>query len=154
MEKIKAIKQEIKTIRAKLDIGASDWTKDEKEAIAKAYFEITKESTTKGRVLDTGCTSCVASATNIIKNYLTAIDEPVKEETAITAKTSEPATVGTKDSDKDADLIFSPKDKEWRKNLDSISAAAKELEFTFDEKDVTKAQRITALEAHMKELNK
>lgn len=181
MEKIAGIDSHIKIVRAKLDAHGHDWTKIEKEAIAKAYFEITKVSTTKGRVLDTGCDSCVMSAVNIVKNYLAVIGEPVKDKAIKAArKIAEPATandakkaidtgraalnqdeVVSKDNVDDStankeeeEMIFSPTDKQWRKNLDSISAAAKELEFTFDEKNVTKAQRIAALEAHMKELNK
>lgn len=180
MKPIAAIASHIKIIRAKLDVGGRDWNKNEKEAIARAFFEITKHSTGKGRVLDVNCESCVVSAVNIVKNYLAAIGEPVKSKLP-KAATKAPSIVtpvddkkaatenGTNDANDagseaggedndtsdegEAEMIFAPTDKQWRKNLDSINAAAKELEFTFNEKDVTKAQRIKALEDHMKMLN-
>jgi hypothetical protein len=178
MEPIKGIASHIKIIREKLDVGGRDWTKIEKEAIAKAYFEITKVSTGKGRVLDVNCESCVVSAVNIIKNYLEAIGEPVKAKLP-KAATKAPTIVTPVDDKKDDDnkgiagdtsdageedtgdtsdageeeMIFAPSNKQWRKNLETVAEAAKELEYTFTDKATKKAQRIKALEDHMKMLN-
>lgn len=153
----KNISGEIKMIRAKLDINASDWSKAEKEAIAKSYHEITRFSTGRGRPVDTGCSSCVSNAVTIIKNFLAAIGKPVKDGTVKPARKA----VALKDNDTDAEAginddehLFAPKNKDWRKNHDSISEAAAELEYTFAENEVTKAERVAALEKHITEINK
>ncbi len=139
IEQIESVKPHLKVIQPKLDIKAKDWNKEEKDAIAAAYFEITKVSTGRGRPLDTGCASCVDGAVNIINNYVAA---------------SAGEVVDNSDHSEDVDLLFAPSNTQWRKNHDSINAAAKELEYTFTETEITKGDRIAALEAHMVEINK
>lgn len=176
----KRISAHLKIITPKLRLGAHDWNKAEKEAIAAAYFEITKMSTGigttgngmtatgllgKGRVLDTGCSSCVNSALSIIKNFLAAAGTPIEPMKAAavkpTAKTAEPNNTdkgegddgNTDTGDGEEGLLYAPSDKNWRKNHETIDAAAVELDFVFSEEVKTKQDKIEALEAHIKTLN-
>lgn len=139
MKRIESIESNIKMIQPKLDINAKDWTKDEKTAIAESYFEITKVSTGKGRNLDIGCSSCIEGAVNIINNYLllSANEEP---SSADVWKDESPSPM-------------EPSNKQWRKNQDSIDAAALELGVSFPEDITSKKDKIAALEAHIESLN-
>lgn len=146
MKKIESIEQEIALIQPKLDIKASDWTKEEKEAIAKAYFEVTKLSVGRGRNLDLGCVSCISGAVGIINNYLFQLAEDVAEE-----EINWPEDVKEKDEEEKEE--FKPSNSKWRKNHTSIDEAAGEMAFEFPEGVTSKGDKIEALEKHIAELN-
>ena len=124
MKKITTIEESLKTLKPKMDIGASDWTKKEKECIEQCYHEITKVSVGFGRTVDLGCSECVQSAVNIIKNYV-----------AIQERSATPSLK----------VVAS----DWTKDLKSIQAKADELSYEFAKNCKTKAQRIEALHKHL-----
>lgn len=61
----------LNAIREKVSIRKNDFNKHELLHLAEVYAEITKESMGKAKVLDVGCSSCIASAANIVYNYIT-----------------------------------------------------------------------------------
>lgn len=126
MKKIESIESEIQLLEPKLNINASDWTREEKEAIAKAYFEITKVSRTKGLMVDLECGSCVATAVVIINNYRNAVTS-VEE---------------------------SKQESDWTKDQASVDAYAAELNFEFPASVKKKKDKIAAIESYLTELSK
>jgi len=127
MKRINDIDKHIDKLRPKIAAGGRDWTSSEKEAIEAAYFEITKVSTVrkKGRTLDLGCSSCIESAVNIIKNYIALIQD-------------------TDSAPEDGPI-------EWRKSVKTIEAYAKELGFKIPKKAKSKQDKIDAVETHIAE---
>lgn len=151
MKKIESIDAHIQTILPKLNIDAQDWNKKEKEAIAEAYFEITKVSTdtSKGRNLDLGCSSCVQGAVAIIKNYLSAVFRADNREML----KADEDLLGLEPTEKEKmDAQDIPSNRQWRKNVTSIIEAARELEYIIPVEAKTKKQMIDAVENHIKEL--
>lgn len=128
MNRISEIDKHIDKLRPKIAIGGRDWTKTEKESIEEAYFQITKVSTVrkKGRTVDLGCPECVASAVNIIKNYMALIE-------------------GREEASADAGA------DDWKATTESIEALAEQLGFEFPKSAKKKAQKLAALEAHIAE---
>lgn len=61
----------LNAIREKVSIRKNDFNKIELLNLAEVYAEITSKSMGKAKVLDTGCSSCIASAANIVYNYIT-----------------------------------------------------------------------------------
>lgn len=61
----------LNAIREKVSIRKNDFNKHELLHLAEVYAEITQKSMGKAKVLDTGCSSCIASAANIVYNYIT-----------------------------------------------------------------------------------
>ena len=132
MKAITTIESNLEAIQQKLDIGASDWTKEEKEDIEKCYFEITKVSVGRGRTVDLACADCVRSAVNVIKNYQSLI-----------ARAEQEPAEGAKVIDFDS---------VWKATVKTVTAKALELEFTFTKDAKTKADKIAELEAYMSEI--
>lgn len=122
------IEDDLKAIQPKLDISASDWTAEEKKHIESAYFAITKVSVGWGRTVDTGCSECVQSAVNVIKNYQVIIKRTENGEE-------------TQQNGSEATTLLN-----WRDTLKSIDAEAKEQGFEFPKDVKTKDKRIEALE--------
>lgn len=141
MTKIEVIDTEIQLLLPKLSIKASDFNKEEKEALAKAYFEITKVSTGKGRMLDLGCHSCILNATTIVNNYLLQI-----------APLEQPG-IDEHEEEEEENKGIQPSDKNWRKNLTSIRAAAAELDFEIPAELTVKKDIIKAFEKYIEDLN-
>lgn len=71
-------------IRKKIEIRAIDFKGEQLNDLAVVYFEITKHSTGRGRILSKGCSGCIHPAVNICYNYLQSIpvdvvvEEPAK----------------------------------------------------------------------------
>lgn len=61
----------LNAIREKVSIRKNDFNKTELLQLAEVYAEITSKSMGKAKVLDTGCSSCISSAANIVYNYIT-----------------------------------------------------------------------------------
>ena len=61
----------LNAIREKVSIRKNDFNKHELLNLAEVYAEITQKSMGKSKVLDMGCSSCIASAANIVYNYIT-----------------------------------------------------------------------------------
>lgn len=61
----------LNAIREKVSIRKNDFNKIELLNLAEVYAEITRKSMGKAKVLDVGCSSCIASAANIVYNYIT-----------------------------------------------------------------------------------
>jgi hypothetical protein len=68
--KLEAI-ESLNAIREKIAIRKYDFSKVELLHLEAVYAEITKQSMGKMKVLDKGCSSCIASAANIVYNYIT-----------------------------------------------------------------------------------
>jgi hypothetical protein len=115
MKRITSIDVNIKALEPKLAINANDWTKEEKVHIETAYFEITKVSVGRGRIVDLGCRECVQSAVNIINNYI-ALQDRAK------------ATEDTKE--------------DWTETLKSVHHKAEELGIEFPVKVKKKEAKI------------
>ncbi len=128
MKRIPEIEKNLNNIQEKLDIGSTDWTKEEKMDIEKCYFEITKVSVGWGRTVDLGCTDCVMSAVNIIKNYQAVVSKAE-------AEGSEVSTID-----------------DWTSSVKLIQAKAQELGFEFEKSVKTKDQKIEALQNHISQL--
>lgn len=120
MKRITEIDEHIAVIRPKIDLGTTDWTKGEKESIEKCYFEITKVSTGAGRTVDLGCSDCVNSAVNIVKNYLALIANEAPEQKAV---------------------------QPWSETIKTVEAEAKRIGFDIPENAKLKADKIAAVEA-------
>ena len=73
-----------KVLRKAIDFKGAQWND-----LAVVYYEITKHSTGKGRVMSKGCNGCIPPAVHICYNYLQLNIEPVAVE--------EPAKVTTVD---------------------------------------------------------
>jgi hypothetical protein len=61
----------LNVIRQKVATRQIDFSKDELLHLEEVYIEIQKKATGKTKVLDKGCSSCIASAANIVYNYIT-----------------------------------------------------------------------------------
>lgn len=61
----------LNAIREKVSIRKNDFNKHELLHLTEVYAEITEKSMGKAKVLDVGCSSCIASAANIVYNYIT-----------------------------------------------------------------------------------
>lgn len=134
MKKIPEIQEQLELIQPKLDINAIDFSKAEKEALAEAYFHVTKQSTGFGRSLDTGCESCVVGAANIIRNYQALVIQAENEETEMPKA---PLTVVTGDDG-------------WKATNKTIAAYAATLEgFKLTKEMSSKEDKIAAIEAHL-----
>lgn len=123
-----SIEESIAIITPKMDANGRDWTKNEKLEIEKCYFEITKVSTGTGRSVDLGCSECVESAVNIIRNYRKLVERSEAEE-GITP-TKEEAV-------------------DWTATLKTIATKAKEVNFEIPKEAKTKASQIEALQAFL-----
>jgi hypothetical protein len=130
MKRITTIEKDLKQIQQKLDIGANDWTKEEKKHIESAFFEITKVSVGWGRTVDMGCTDCILSAVNTIRNYqaLVAREEAGTEEPSV--KVQEEIT-------------------EWKSTSKTVSAEAIRIGLIFTKDAKTKDQKIAQVEAKL-----
>lgn len=62
--------QSLEMIRKKIEIKAIDFNSNEFNALADVYFEITRFSTGKGMTLSKGCSGCIPSACQIVRNYI------------------------------------------------------------------------------------
>lgn len=169
MKKIESIVMCIALLEPKFALNTKDWNAKEKEAIAKAYFEITKVSVGKGRSLDLGCSTCVEDATVIIKNYLKAVaKEQMKGAAAIEDENSktiihkadnktnvedkvngEPGEKAVDNHLKNLKQGATVTDDKWKSNHETIDAKAKELNFVFPSDNMTKKEKITAIEEHL-----
>lgn len=88
-EALERIKE--KVLRKAIDFKGAQWND-----LAVVYYEITKHSTGKGRVMSKGCNGCIPPAVHICYNYLQLNIEPVAVE--------EPAKVITVQIDEWNDL--------------------------------------------------
>lgn len=130
MKRIPKIEENLKALQPKLDIGARDWTHEEKKMIEESYFEITKVSVGWGRTVDMGCDTCVQSAVNIILNYQAKVQRSEKGEE--TQHGSGPVTT-----------------LNWRDTHRTIDAEAASRGFQMPKEAKTKEEKIKALEDHI-----
>jgi hypothetical protein len=132
MKRIHEIDADIDVISPKMQIGASDWTAVEKQHIEKCYYSITKVSVGWGRTVDLGCSDCIQSAVNVIKNYLALVNR-TEESNPVPSKA--PAKTVSKST------------QDWKASVASVDTHAKALGLSFPKGTKTKAQKIAFVEA-------